>query len=317
MNFDRIYSFLEATSARLETSWQMANLSTIAGLLVPDFVTGKQDTVLRADINTLWTQWFLESICDPERFVGSYPSYAHVVHAVKLEVPSLFTNVEVSKQGELVKQIARLVYKEIERRQVRDRVAFDSSIKDALWDIYGPEPRCWICGYKFSQWAIDKFLGRITSEEIPQPQFIDYLKPRGINKRDFQIEIDHVFPFSGGGDDDSSNLRLACGWCNAYKSDRLSIYDVGAKPPTVQHPRLGRISVPHPFWTVRLLSLHQKCEYESGCDKTIENSELTVTSRHQEGSMNPVNLRLTCLDHDHLGSDRFISRALAEKLLKK
>jgi hypothetical protein len=317
MNFDAICSFLENTSARLETSWQMANLNRIAERRVPDFITGRQDTVLRADINTLWTQWFLESICDPERFVESYPGYAHIVHAVKIEVPSLFTNIEVSKHGELIKLISRLVDKEIQRRQMRNRIAFDSMIKAALWDVYGSEPRCWICGYKFSQWAINKFLGRIISEEIPQPQFIDYLKPRGLVRRDFQIEIDHVFPFAGGGDDDPNNLRIACGWCNSHKSDRLSIYDVAAKPSVIQHPRLGRVSIPHPFWSVRLLSLHRRCEYEGGCEKTVENAELTVTSRHKEGSMNPVNLRVTCLDHDHFGSDRYISAALAQRLLKK
>ena len=314
MNFDAILLFLESTSARLEASWQMDSLNRIAHSRVPDFITGKQDTVLKADITTLWTQWFLEAICDPER---NYPDYAHIIYAVRNEVPILFANVEVDKQSELIRQISRLVQKEVQRRQMRDRTAFDLSTKDALWDVYGPEPRCWICGYKFSQWAIDKFLGRVTSEENPQPQFIDYLKPRGLNKRDFQMEIDHVFPFAGGGDNDLNNLRIACGWCNAYKSDRLSIYDVAAKPPVIQHPKLGRVSIPHPFWTVRLLSLHRRCEYAQGCNKTVENSELTVTSRHQEGSMNPVNLRLTCLDHDHLGSNRFISKALAERLLKK
>lgn len=317
MNFDAIFSFLEATSTKSESNWQLANLSNIARLLVPDVITGSQDAVLRADINTLWTQWFLESICDPERFVEPYPGYAHVFHAVNTEIPSIFSNIDASKRSDLVKQIARLVEKEIQRRQIRSRAAFDSSIKDALWDVYGSDPRCWICGYQFSQWAIDKFLGRVTSEAIPQPQFIDYLKPHGVSRRDFQIEIDHVFPFAGGGDDDPNNLRLACGWCNSYKSDRLSIYDVAAKPPVIQHPKLGRVSVPHPFWNVRLLSLHRRCEYEGGCDKTVENCELTVTSRHQEGSMNPINLRITCLDHDHLGSNRFISKTLAERLFKK
>jgi HNH endonuclease len=317
MNFDAICSFLETTSARLETSWQVASLNQISERRVPDFITGRQDTVLRADINTLWTQWFIESICDPERFVESYPGYAHIVHAVKIEVPSLFTNIEVSKHGELIKLISRLVEKEIQRRQMRNRIAFDSIIKDALWDVYGSEPRCWICGYKFSQWAINKFLGRIISEEIPQPQFIDYLKPRGLVRRDFQIEIDHVFPLAGGGDDDLNNLRIACGWCNSHKSDRLSIYDVAAKPSVIQHPRLGRVSIPHPFWSVRLLALHRRCEYGEGCEKTVENAELTVTSRHKEGSMNPVNLRVTCLDHDHFGSDRYISAALAQRLFKK
>lgn len=317
MDFNAIYSFLDQTSSRLETSWQISSLSSIAGLRVPDFITGRQDSILRADINTLWTQWFLESICDPEKFVDNYPGYAHIIHAVKIEVPSLFGNIEPGKHGEITKQISRLIEKEISRRQKRKRIAFDSKIKDSLWDIYGPEPRCWICGHKFSNWAINKFLKRSSGDEIPQPQFIDYLKPSGLIRRDFQMEIDHVFPFSDGGDEGIDNLRLACGWCNAYKSDRLSIYDVAARPPVIYHPRLGRVTVPHPFWTVRLLSLHRRCEYEGGCDKTVDNSELTVTSKHQAGALNPINLRITCLEHDHLGSERFISRKLAEQFLKK
>jgi hypothetical protein len=317
MDLNSICSFLESTSSRIDTNWYLSSLHTIAALRVPDFITGRQDTVLRADINTLWTQWFLESICDPEKFVDNYPGYAHIIHTVKVEVPSLFSNIDSNKHGEIIKQISRLVEKEVQRRQIRKRVAFDPDIKDALWDIYGPEPRCWICGYEFSPWAIGKFLKRPPEEVPPQPQFIDYLKPSGVTKRDFQMEIDHVFPFSDGGDENIDNLRIACGWCNAYKSDRLSIYDVAAKPPVISHPKLGRVTVPHPFWTVRLLSLHRQCEYEGGCDKTVENSELTVTSKHKEGALNPVNLRVTCLEHDHLGPERFISRKLAEQFFKK
>jgi hypothetical protein len=317
MDLNQITAFLDQTSSRLETSWQLSSLSSVAGLRVPDFITGRQDSILRADINALWTQWFLESICDPERFVDDYPGYAYVFHAVKNEIPLLFGNLEPHNHVEISQQISRLIHQGISRRQKRKRIAFDSKIKYLLWNIYGPEPRCWICGYKFSAWAINKFLKNPTDDEAPKPQFIDYMKPIGLTKRDSQIEVDHVFPFSDGGDDCIDNLRLACGWCNTYKSDRLAIYDVAARPPVVCHPRMGRVTIPHPFWTVRLLSLRRQCEYEGGCDKTVNDTELTITSKHKEGALNPINMRVTCLEHDHLGSERFISRTLAEQLLKR
>jgi hypothetical protein len=312
-----ISSFLEMTSVKLESTWQMETLSNISGLRVPDLITGKQDTILRADVNSLWTQWFLESICDPERFTDREPGYGHIFHAVNLEMPSLFPSFEPNQHGELVKQISRLVYREIERRRNNKRVSFSTNTKNILLDIYGPEPRCWICGYKFSPWAIDKFLGQNTSEVPPLKEFIDYLKPHGLSNRDFQIEVDHLFPFSRGGDDDLDNLRLACGWCNSHKSNHLSIYDVAAQPPVLKHPTLGRVSVPHPFWAVRLMGLHRQCSHEGGCDKTVDNSELTVSSRHVHGAMNPMNLRVTCIEHDNLGSDRYVSKSLAERLFKK
>ena len=316
MDLNNILTFLESTSARLENNWQMTKLNYIAQSRIPDFITGKQDSILRADIVTLWTRWFLESICDTECFMEGVPNYAHIVDTVKNEVQVIFSNMEVNKHRELIKQISFLLYQEIQRRQAIKRKTFDNVVNDILWDLYGPKPRCWICGYQFSQWAIDKFLKNEASEEIPEPLFIDYLKPRGLNRRDFQIEIDHVFPLSDGGGEEVSNLKFACGWCNSYKSNRLSIYDVTAKPSVIQHPKFGRTTVPHPFWCVRLLSLHRQCEHEKGCDKTIENSELTITSRHQKGSMNPINLRVTCDEHDHLGSDRFISMAWLKSFSK-
>jgi 5-methylcytosine-specific restriction endonuclease McrA len=317
MDFDAISSFLEKSAGRGENVWQLNSLSAIANHRIPDVVTGIQDTLLRADMTTLWTQWFLESICDPERFVERYPCYGHIVHAVNAEAPSVFVNVDINKRAELVKQISRLINDEVRRRQSRKRTAFDLRIKQYLWDVYGSEHRCWICGYQFSRWAIDKFLERTISEELRIPQFIDYLKPHGLNKRDFQIEIDHVFPFAEGGDEKPENLRLACGWCNSHKAGRLSIYDVAAQPLIALHPQKGTVSIPHPFWVVRVLSLRRHCEHEKGCSKALENSELTVTPRHPDGSMNPTNLRVTCIEHDPIGSARLVSRLVGGQMWKK
>jgi 5-methylcytosine-specific restriction endonuclease McrA len=317
MDFDAISSFLDISSGKGENVWQLHSLKAVANHLIPEVVTGKQSSLLRADMTTLWTQWFLESICDPEKFVDRYPCYAHIVHAVDTEAPFIFSTIDINKRAELVIKISRLINNEVRRRQHRKRTPFDLRIKEYLWDVYSSEHRCWMCGYQFSKWAVDKFLERSISAELRIPQFIDYLKPHGLSKRDFQIEIDHVFPFAEGGNEDIENLRLACGWCNTHKASRLSIYDVAAQPLIASHPQQGKVSLPHPFWVIRLLALRRQCEHGSGCDKTLENSSLTITPRHPEGSMNPTNLQVTCTQHDPIGSARLVSRTIAEQMWKK
>jgi len=315
MNFNAISYFLETCSSRLENSWNLESLDKISALKVPDFLTGRQDSILQADMVTLWTQWFLESIYDPRQHIDESQEYAHIIDAVNRRVPYIFPHIEVSKRRQLVEQISFLINEEIQRYNYRhERLLFDFETKQLLWDIYGQDARCWICGYGFSQWAIDRFLNRGSAQDIPNPTFIDYLKPHGLKKRDFRIEIDHVIPLSSGGANDLDNLRLACGWCNAYKSNHLSIYDVDSSPDCIHHPNLGQVGVPRHFWTVRLLALIKKCEYEEGCDKDVSNSDLTITSSCKSGAMNPINLRVTCLEHDHIGSNRFISRTVAEQL---
>ncbi|WP_081675850.1 HNH endonuclease [Butyrivibrio sp. AC2005] len=35
-----------------------------------------------------------------------------------------------------------------------------------------------------------------------------------------KLEVDHIIPFSQGGSDDDSNLRVLCEECNGERSDR-------------------------------------------------------------------------------------------------
>lgn len=56
------------------------------------------------------------------------------------------------------------------------------------------------------------------------------------------------------------------------------------------------------------------CEYEGGCNKTVNDAQLVVVPNHPDGAMNPVNLRVICLDHDPLGSNRLVSRKVAEQM---
>jgi len=313
MEFAEISSFLETTADKLEASWDIRSLSNIANQRVPDFIMSGRGTLLRADIHILWTQWFIESICNPDIFANSPQGYAYIVKTVQKRVPLIFPGISEDERNEITKYIARLVDKEVQRRKERKRISLSLENRKMLWDIYGKEPRCWICGYKFTTWAENKFLGYTNYQEAPLPQFVDYMTLHGLTERDICVEVDHAVPFSKGGDEED-NLRLTCGWCNCHKSDRVSLYDVALKPRALEHPKLAKQSIPHPFWTVRLLSVRRSCEYEGGCEQTVDNAHLTVFPRHPEGAMNPTNLRVICFEHDPLGSSRFVSRTIAEQV---
>lgn len=313
MEFEEIYSFLNTTADQLESCWNIQSLSGIGNQRVPDFVMSGRGLLLRADINILWTQWFIESICDPEIFANSDRGYAYIFQTVHERIPYIFAGTSEGERKKLTKYVARLVDKEVQRRKNRKRNFICLESKKMLWDIYGPEHRCWICGYKFTKWAKNKFIGENNYGESPLPQFIDYITLHGLTQRDISVELDHVVPFSKGGNEED-NLRLACGWCNSHKGNWISLYDVPVKPHVVEHPKLGKQSIPHPFWIIRLLSIRRGCEYEYGCDRTVDNSQLTVVYKNPSGSMNPTNLRITCFDHDPIGSDRLISRKVAETI---
>lgn len=314
MEYEEILSFLNVTADKLELSWDIQSLGNIANQRVPDFITSGRGTLLRADVHLLWTQWFIDSICDSERLFGSSLGYAHIFKIVQNRIPFIFPSITESERGQITIYIARLIDKEITRKEDRSRTYIDKDTKRLLWSLGGVEPRCWICGYKFTPWAKNKFLGDPNFTEAPLHQFVDYVTLHGVKQRDICIEVDHAIPFSKGGSEDVDNLRLSCGWCNSHKSDRLSIYDVEIKPRILEHPTLGRQSIPHPFWVVRLLSVRQRCEHEGNCEKTVQHSKLNIVSKHPQGAMNPANLKVVCEEHDSLGSKRLIDRSIAETM---
>lgn len=314
MEYEEILAFLDATADKLESSWDVDILGNIANQRVPDIITSDRGILLRADIHLLWTRWFINSICDSEQFLNSSQGYPHIFKVVQNITPSIFNRFTESELQKITKYIARLIDKEVQQKKERKRISLDQDTKKLLWDINENDPRCWMCGYKFSNWAKNKFLGYSNYGEVPLPRFVDYITLHGVKPRDICIEVDHAIPFSKGGTEDIDNLRLSCGWCNCHKSDRLSIYDVEIKPRILEHPKLGKQSIPHPFWVVRLLSVRQCCEYTGNCNKTVNQNKLNIISKHPQGAMNPANLKVICEEHDSLGSVRFIDRILAEKM---
>jgi hypothetical protein len=216
-------------------------------------------------------------------------------------------------QGRLVSKERGVVHCKAERRRQRGRVCLTREERITLLDLSGEPPACWICGHPFSSISTDNFLN-VERREIPLPEFVDLLKPRGLKTQDFRIEVDHVRPYSLGGED-GDNLKLSCGWCNRQKAALESIYDVPGRPRQ-NKGMLSEVisSLPQPFWVVRVLALSEICQHQQGCSAQKTSSILTIAPRSMSGSMVPSNLCVVCNEHDPLKNVRFQPRRVVEKL---
>jgi len=286
--------------------WQIKSLNTLAFATVPDSVFGRRRAVLAGDATYLWAKWFVEGVIDPRKIVQQNMQYPFLFAEVKRIVDESFS--ESIKTGpekqELAQALARLVHNTAQAiRSRKNRTSLALRDRMLLLDLAGEPPRCWVCGAAFRTQAIDRFLGQEASKDQSLPPFVDVLKPRGLNKRDMWIEIDHVIPISQGGLE-TDNLRLACGWCNRHKSAHQSIYDVAGQPVAARRNPYGIFSAPQPFWTVRLLGLVGACEHPKGCTRTTRSAELTVALINGSGAANPANLRVVCDEHDPMGDSR-------------
>jgi 5-methylcytosine-specific restriction endonuclease McrA len=312
MDVTKLSSFISTALDNPFDQWTASGLERIAILAAPDLVMGGREILLRSDIHSLWARWFLEAVCDPERFVEPRFKYAHIYAEAKLQIESIVTNVANHDRNALTRKVAGLLYNEVERRRNRARNRPDMDSRKLLLEIAAPAPHCWICGYRFSREAVNRFLD--GGGHLPQlPRFVDYLKPQGLSQRDLSIEIDHVVPIVEGGTDDE-NLRLACGWCNAAKGGAVFVYDVPASPLKATHPEIGKVTLPRAFWVVRTLAIARRCESERGCTKTVEDGQLTISPMHSKGAMNPTSLRITCPEHDPVRSSRLVPRRAAQSM---
>jgi hypothetical protein len=256
--------------------------------------------MLRADINQQWAIWFAEGLADPRRYVSL--TYVQLFSDVRAAVRQTFHDYTNAEQLDISKAVAGFLNWRTERfKGERTRASFGREQRVLLIDLV-PIPRCWICGAAFRDEAIDNFLNGANHAILTSP-FVDILKPIGLNAQDLRIEVDHVQPFSEGGTNED-NLRLACGWCNRYKSSRLSLYDVDGSPRPAGSNVIGVTSLPQPFWTVRTLAGIRKCEHSQKCTSSVDSAEMTVAPINSAGALNPANLRVTCYEHDPLGSRR-------------
>lgn len=301
--------FLEAAFASGGTHWDSSEVASLAANVVPDAVFRLRKQMLVADIAVTWAQWFIQSFIDTEAPNARYQSYAHIVSDVLPAVQRLMPNSPRDETHALAFRIARIAQEQIQMKANRQRELLRTEDREAIIDLAGKQPRCWICGYQFADWAVCRFVTQDENTSPMLPLFVDYLTGHGMHERDLSIEIDHVVPIAAGGRNED-NLRIACGWCNSRKKDYVSIYDVGSVPKVFKHPHLGVASVPQPFWIVRLLALRKRCESPTGCKNTTANSRLFIGPLNAAGSMNPTNLTVRCSEHDELRHHRFVPKAI-------
>ena len=99
----------------------------------------------------------------------------------------------------------------------------------------------------------------------------------------------------GGAEGD--NLALACAWCNGAKSWYRWMYDAESRTFRGKAGVFKGVELPKPFWTVRLTGAVRKCEHPE-CANSADSGEVTIAPIGNNGVFNPLNLRVTCLEHD-------------------
>ena len=314
-NLEKETQFLDAAFSGATASWNGDSLRRLATLSVPPALLGSHGWLIDADVRLQWARWCVESLGDPWYFVRRKDGFPSIFAAVFAVVQVRFPHLGDDDRKKLAAVAARVIYHMVEeRKQTEPRRSRTGVERRDLLALSGTPPRCWICGAVFQEPALTNFLWG-ESTQSPVPQFLDILKPRGMASRDLAIEVDHVVPYSlGGGEKD--NLALACGWCNRYKAAHTMLYDVEGRPRRTADSAVVGDSLPQPFWTVRLLATVRRCQYTDGCHRSTENAPITVAPIAEKGTMNPVNMLVTCDEHDPYRSRRFWPRRVVRRVWK-
>lgn len=298
--------FIDAASSLECREGTRKAVRAIAARQFPEALGLGRTELLRGDMHVLWVDWFLESVTDPELASASYASCFKQALTVLADVLPPTTETD---QKQAARAVAEAVRSYMLMRHHRSRVRLSAQQREVLLLEAGSPARCWVCGMRFLDAVVNAFRERKAMPSVQLPTFVDYLAPRGVTPRDLRIEVDHVVPFSRGGADETWNMRLACGWCNGAKSKYLSLYEAGTKPSIIHHPRMGPVSVPLPYWVVRVLqSTEGRCEVGS-CSSSARTDEMLVAVRFP-GAPTPPNLSVVCKEHDPLELERLVPRTV-------
>ncbi len=285
MRASSIQKFMQAALVDPIACWQAHGLQQIGDLQVPDDMYGNRSWMFRGDIHRLWAEWFLGACVDIVRLKEKNATYPYLYSEIYDYFVAEFGPTESAIT--LAREIASLAnYKLDQMRNSDPRKVLNERERQALVDLEDGKPRCWVCGYAFSDEAISNFIHR-SSHKIPLRRLVDVMTLKGLIEKDLRIEVDHVFPFSKGGSHDGANLKLACGWCNRYKSDYTSIYEVPGHARKIKTLAGKYFSVPQPFWVVRILALASNVEQPFAKD-----CEFTVTWKNINAKATPPNLKI-------------------------
>lgn len=318
MSLLSVTKYIGDTSHNPKSFWQHDALLASSLVVPPDLILSRSSVILKSDVYSLWFRWFVEGLCNPLRYMDESKTIINILADTKDRVDNMYASEPQDEREALAKNIATHIMAEVQRRRQLKRITASSAQKRELVDAAVGKPRCWMCGFEFSQPTIDRFLHKANRSAVNLPQFVDILRPRGLFMRDVCIEVEHIVPVAAGGGG-LDNLALACGWCNKSKGARTSIYDADARAPRAIF-RLGIHNwheLPHPFWTVRLLAIRRRCEHVDGCSATVDNTELFIAPTDHRGSPNPSNLHVYCSNHDPYAGSRFYGREEARKIWKE
>lgn len=288
--------YIEDAFSSLNNAWDRGGINKHGMLTPPEKLFLGDKLLIKNDINLQWLTWFCESLCFLHDELSK--KTLHDIHSlVRRGLNNIGVSTDNTNGYELSKMISLFVYKKLDIMYERKRETATKSKKLELLESSGRYPKCWICNNKFDDAAIDLFLSSGQKGQINLPSMVDYMMPRGLIERDLKIEIEHKIPFSKGGGDisDIENIDLSCGWCNRYKSNYISLYDVGKSSKFYRHNVLGDVSIPEPYWIIRKMGLYNKC-HEDSCTKGRKN-KLFIDLINPHGTANPLNLKVVCLDH--------------------
>lgn len=313
MDTHGISNFYRVLETTFSMRWSEDNLREIAQLVVPTGLLGKNEWILRADHSLTAGRWFLEGLVDLNQYVHSAGNIGHLMQDVSSSLRELAPAVPSDEIQAAARQLAAYGWREVKARRNAERMRIDKDLRQVVWFRDEPVQRCYLCGYRFSPDARDLFLRR-TKESLSPARLVDFTRPRGTNPRHLSVELDHVVPVVEGGTTDEDNLRLACGWCNIAKSSLWSFYDAKAwSAGAINHPSLGHITVPQPFWVMRIVATRARCEAPDGCPARLETDELFVAPRSKRGALTPTNLMVVCRKHDPWIGHRLVSPSLLSR----
>jgi hypothetical protein len=308
MQTDQILTFFSAVDTASRARWHDGALRQLAHLAVPEGLLGNRANLVRADITLAQARWYLEGLVDFAEFEQNESlRFGHLASQLWRALRAQHPKVPYDEIRDVALKLATIAWGEIEGRRTRQRARMTLDVRRTLW-FTESDPRCYLCGYRFTVSARDRFLRRGRGP-VTLPSLVDFTRPR-TKERHLTIEIDHVRAVADGGANDLDNLRLSCGWCNSVKGRRGSIFDVDSRPiGMLDHPTLGWVSVPQPMWVLRIVSMRGRCEHASGCSARLTNCELFVAPAAGSGALNPANTLVLCVEHDPWKDDRLVNPA--------
>jgi len=301
-----IESQLSSCILQPNNNWDLSIQKELSALKSPDYLIGPRVDLLQGDISREWFKWIVDQFVD-RKFFDNKVNYFQIYDDVNRSIDYLVGN---QKDHEDKKEISRLISNMVEQRinflnsEKRRRIPISNDIKEDLLKIYGP--RCWLTGLRFSDKALFNFTAKKAEKiNLQLPTYVDRYRPIGKNQRDLSIEVDHLYPFSYGGEDELDNYRLICGWANRVKSNHITGYSAGTRVSGT-----SKIFPNHFFyWVIRTLGLKRKCEVPN-CQNSIENSELTICSHiGNTKAITPVSMKVVCKEHD-TRENRYIRKEL-------